>query len=41
MHVAGILCSLAKAFDCVKHEVFILKLRFYGIWDAAGWWFKS
>jgi hypothetical protein len=31
MHVGGIFCDLAKAFDCVYHEVLVVKLHYYGI----------
>jgi hypothetical protein len=31
MHVRGIFCDLAKAFDCVDHEIFLAKLRYYDI----------
>jgi hypothetical protein len=41
MHVGGIFCDLTKAFDCVKHEIFLAKLHFYGIRGVTADWFKS
>jgi hypothetical protein len=41
IHVSGISCDLAKAFDCVNHELLLMKLKFYGIQGRAGQWFKS
>jgi len=31
MHVGGIFCNLAKAPDCVNHEILLAKSHFYGI----------
>jgi len=37
----GIFCVLAKAVDCVNHEMFLATLHFYGIWGVFEDWFKS
>jgi hypothetical protein len=41
MHVGGIFCDLANAFDCVIHEMLLTKLRYYGIEGTPAGWFKS
>jgi hypothetical protein len=41
MHVGGIICDLAKAFDCVNHDISLLKQNLYGIKGKAGQCFKS
>jgi hypothetical protein len=41
MHIGGILFDLAKASDCVNHEVLLIKLHFYGIQGSAANLFRS
>jgi hypothetical protein len=41
MHVGGISCDLAKAYECVNHELLLSKLHFYGIQNIASQWFIS
>ena len=33
--VGGIFCDLQKAFDCVNHDMFLEKMKHYGITDVA------
>ena len=41
IHVGGIFCDLAKAFDCVSHDILLVKLHFYGIRGVSADWFRS
>jgi hypothetical protein len=41
IHIGGIFCDLAKAFECVNHEILIAKLHFYGIQGVMADWFRS
>jgi hypothetical protein len=41
MHVSGIFCDSAKAFDCVSHEILLAKLHYYGIQGRVANWFRS
>jgi hypothetical protein len=40
-HVGGIFCDLAKAFDCVSHEILMMKLQYFGLQEQNINWFKS
>jgi hypothetical protein len=37
----GIFCDLAKAVDCVNHEIFLATLLSYGILGVFEGWLKS
>jgi len=41
MHVGRILCYFAKAWECLNHEILLVKLHFYGIWGVYGDWLRS
>jgi hypothetical protein len=40
-YVTGIFCDIAKAFDCVIHELLLIKLQYYGVQGILLQWFKS
>jgi len=40
MHVGGIVCDLGKAFDCVNHDILLMKFRYYGIHGTVATWFR-
>jgi len=35
MNVGRIFCNVAKALDCVNHEILLVKLHYYGIPGTA------
>jgi hypothetical protein len=40
MHVGIILCDLLKAFDCLSHEILLVKLH-YDIQGTVANWIRS
>jgi hypothetical protein len=40
-YVTGILCDIAKVFDCISHELLFMKLQYYGVQGVFLQWFKS
>jgi hypothetical protein len=41
MHVGGLFCDLARALDCVNHEIVLAMLHFYGLITVGAKWFSS
>jgi hypothetical protein len=41
IYVGEIFCYLAKAFDCVNHEILLGKLQYYDIQGTVANWFRS
>lgn len=37
----GVFCDLAKAFDCVQHDILLEKLKYYNFSESAVSWIKS
>jgi hypothetical protein len=41
MLVGEIFCHLAKASDCVNHEILLAKLHYYDIQGTVANWFRA
>jgi hypothetical protein len=41
LHTGGIFCDLAKAFDCINHEILLLQLKYCDIQDTILDWFLT
>jgi hypothetical protein len=40
-YIAGVSCDITKAFDCVNHDLLLMKLQFYGVHSILLQWLKS
>jgi hypothetical protein len=40
-YVTGIFCDIAKAFDCVSHELLLMKLQYYVVQGVFLQWFQQ
>jgi hypothetical protein len=40
-YAVGIFWDIAKAFDCVDHDLLLIKLQYYGVQGLYLQWFKS
>ena len=40
-YVTGTFCDIAKASDCVNHDLLLMKLQYYGVQGVLLQWFKS
>jgi hypothetical protein len=40
-YMIDIVCDIAKAFDCVSHDLLLRRLKFYGVQGVSLKWFQS
>jgi hypothetical protein len=40
-YAVGIFCDKPKAFDCVDHDLLLMKLQYYGVQGLYLQWFKT